>query len=126
MTIKYRTRLTKSDYEFDFETINNGWRIYILDQPGYRGRDESSVSTHRIFDTARGRRYICWTSPITTIGQAKTIAANWAESTDRYIASGNSTSAFAQPIFTDFNENPGAHHAFERLAGFSSTPPPTR
>ena len=39
---KYRT-FDHVDYTFDFVYINGGWRIYIVNQPGYGSRSSSAA-----------------------------------------------------------------------------------
>jgi hypothetical protein len=85
--IKYRTRDRQADYYFGFEEFTDGtFRIYILEQPGYRGRDDSSHATHRLSDS--GGRFICWDSPIHGLDDAKRVAAAWADATQKYIRDG--------------------------------------
>jgi hypothetical protein len=122
MPINYRTRASGNDYSFDFARIPGSWRIYIRMQPDYHGRDTSPISTHRL--RAGAALYICWDRPIATLGQAKTVAANWAEGTDRYILSGNAATAFAQPMFTDFTEDPRAERTFARIERGDPEPHP--
>lgn len=51
MSIKYRTKDGRADYEFSFEQQRNGeWRAYIVSQPSYRGRSTSLYDTHRLRD----------------------------------------------------------------------------
>ncbi|UYN93731.1 MAG: hypothetical protein KIT25_16960 [Enhydrobacter sp.] len=64
-----------------------GWRIYIDQQPSYRGRDEGGHETHRYVDEA-GRHFICWDGAIRGAEQAVFVAARWALLTERYIATG--------------------------------------
>lgn len=87
MRTYYRTRDGRVDYGFDIlEQGPNDWRVYIKSQPSYQGRAEDADSTHRLSDS-RGV-YVCWTDPITSETAAKTVAASWAEGTQRYIGTG--------------------------------------
>lgn len=113
MGIFYRTRETGQDYEFDFVRLPHTWQINILQQPSYAGRDTSASIIHRL--GGPGNYFICWSTAIPSLGQAKTIAANWAEGTDRYIRTGNASGAFSQAIFTDFGEDRRAELTFRRL-----------
>ena len=113
MTIFYRTRETGANYGFDFVWTGSSYRIDIMSQPSYATRGAGMVATHRL--GAPGRWHICWDSPIPTIDQAKTIACNWAEGTDRYIKSGNSATAFAGPLIMDYAEDPQAAATFARI-----------
>jgi hypothetical protein len=74
MTIKYRTKDGRADYEFSFERRWNGeWRAYIVSQPSYDGRDTSLEKTHR-YSNWRGK-YVCWTTPLYTQDDIRTVAA---------------------------------------------------
>jgi hypothetical protein len=83
----YRTTDGSADYRFSFEERWNGrWRIYIDQQPSYRGRADDAHSTHRLSD---GRQYVCWTKSIRSLEDAKRVAAIWADKTQRYIRTGS-------------------------------------
>jgi hypothetical protein len=72
-------------YRFTFQEINSScWRIYIREQPDYGGQPESGHATHRFFDEVRGQHYICWDRDISSLDDARKIAAMWAERTERY------------------------------------------
>lgn len=84
----YRTKDGRADYIFSFEKQYNGtWRVYIVGQPSYQGRSTDDHSTHRI--SSGGRNYICWTSSINSLDDAKKVAAAWADKTQEYIRTGN-------------------------------------
>lgn len=83
----YRTKDGRADYTYSFEQQPNGtWRVYIENQPGYGERLESGETTHRYADGTR--KYICWTAPIKTESDARKIAEQWADLTQRYIHTG--------------------------------------
>lgn len=86
-TINYRASGCV-DYRFRFEWIprQDSWRIYILEQPSYRSRATDMHSTHRL--GLPHNPYVCWTDPLRTYEDALTIAALWADMTQRYIAIG--------------------------------------
>jgi len=85
----YRTSDGSADYGFNFEKQSDGtWRAYIENQPSYRGRDTGAHSTHRLTDGAR--KYVCWTSPLRSLEEAKQVAGLWADKTQQYIRTGNS------------------------------------
>jgi len=87
MSIHYRTKDGKADYTFNFERQHDGsWRAYIAGQPGYSGRDDSAHPTHRLSDG--GRQYVCWTHPLRSLDEAKSIASLWADKTQDYIRTG--------------------------------------
>jgi hypothetical protein len=83
----YRTKDRQADYAFSFEEQPDGnWKAYIESQPDYRGRESDAHTTHRLSDG--GRRYICWTTALGSLGQAKQVAALWADATQGYIRTG--------------------------------------
>lgn len=73
--------------KFTYEQVGHEWRVYIDSAIDYRGRATSAVETHRL--GLPQRPYVCWSTPIRTYDDAKTISANWAEGTLNYIATGN-------------------------------------
>jgi hypothetical protein len=87
VTIKYRTKDGRADYEFSFEQEWNGdWRAYIVSQPSYGSRATDAHSTHRLTD--HGRRYVCWDSPIRSRADLKSVVALWSDRTQDYIRYG--------------------------------------
>jgi hypothetical protein len=85
---KYRTKDGAADYGFSFVEIqDDNWRIYIDDQPSYNGRPTDAESIHRLTDE-NGRNYVCWKGILTSLENAKTIAALWADKTQIYIKTG--------------------------------------
>jgi len=82
----YRTRDGAADYGFSIERCGGEYRVYITRQPAYGRRDTSLDATHRLRDG--GRYYVCWTRPIRSVEDAKAVARAWAESTQRYVRSG--------------------------------------
>ncbi|NTW99429.1 MAG: hypothetical protein HGB35_05790 [Geobacteraceae bacterium] len=85
----YRTSDGLADYGFSFEKQADGiWRAYIDNQPSYQGRNTDAHSTHRLSDGAR--KYVCWTSPLRSLEEARQVAALWADKTQQYIRTGNS------------------------------------
>jgi hypothetical protein len=83
----YRTKDRNADYTFLFEEQTDGsWRAYIERQPSYRGRATDAHSTHRLSDG--NRQYVCWTSSLDSLEDAKQVAALWADKTQDYIRTG--------------------------------------
>ena len=66
-TITYAHRLNGRDYSFAFELVDmrtaEGWRLYILDQPGYGQWADGCHETHRtVIRPGQGaRRLLIWT-----------------------------------------------------------------
>jgi hypothetical protein len=80
----YRTRDGLADYGFSikFES-DGGWRIYIIFQPFCQAHDESLRLPYQSIDS-KGRRYVDWSEKLDSLGDAKTVAALWAELAHRY------------------------------------------
>ena len=86
-TIVYYSLDGTAAFRFKFESQpSGGIRIYILEQPPYRGRSEESIPTHRILQN--GRTFICFDPLPSTSEDAKKVARAWSELTLRYIRSG--------------------------------------
>jgi hypothetical protein len=128
--LKYRA-VGKADYEFTFAWLapDNCWRVYIEDQPLYRGRNTSDVSTHRL--GLGSRPYVCWDRPLLTYEDARAVAALWADCTQQYIATGFlSPLRAAGPLATprpvpasaSSNSGPGLPQVRERLFARSRFP----
>jgi hypothetical protein len=74
-----------SDNIYKFQIIrqsDQNYRIYIIQTPGYLGRDESLQITHRYRN--QDRFYICWTHPIEDSKGAEAISKLWANGTQVY------------------------------------------
>ncbi len=85
----YRSMYRQLDYKFSFESRGDGsWRIYIQSQPGYGARESGFHATHRLRDESDGRLYVCWTNPIKTLEDGKSVAKLWADKTEKYILFG--------------------------------------
>lgn len=86
----YRTRDNRANFLFSFERQPDGcYRAYILRQPGYGRLPADLHTTHRLRD-GRGRLYVCWTSPLRSEQEARTVAALWADLTQVYLRTGKS------------------------------------
>ncbi|MGH3815780.1 MAG: hypothetical protein ACRDUV_25585 [Pseudonocardiaceae bacterium] len=80
----YQTRDGLADYGFsiDFEP-DGGWRVYIIFWPFHQGHDDGQSLPYQSTD-ANGRRYVDWHAKLDNLGDAKTVAALWAEVAQRY------------------------------------------
>jgi hypothetical protein len=94
-TVRYRGS-GGVDFSFRFAWIapQNTWRVYIENQPSYGSRNTSAHASHRL--GLPGRPYVCWTNSLRTYAEARSVAALWADATQRYIATGT----FAPPAGT--------------------------
>ena len=84
--IQYRSWPGGRDYSFTYALVDGSWRVFINNSPNYRGRSASSLDTHRL--DIGGRAYVCWDQAINTLSEAQAVSALWADSTERYIATG--------------------------------------
>lgn len=80
-----------------------GWRIYIISNIDYQGRDCSSHAAHWLHDTGDSYPYICWAGNIETLEQAKSVASLWVECTARYIRSRQSFDDIADQLKDQFS-----------------------
>lgn len=79
----YRTRDGLADIGFSIEFQPDiGWRVYIVFDSFYRGRDRDRDLPYQSLDRA-GRRYVNWSPKIDTLGEAKVVAGVWAELAQR-------------------------------------------
>jgi hypothetical protein len=82
--LDYLTRDGLTDYGFSIEFDPNlGWRVYIVFQPLYGAHDYSVQLPYQSVDD-KGRRYVDWSPKLDSLGDAKTVAALWAELVHRY------------------------------------------
>ena len=82
--LDYRTRDGLADYGFSIEFYPNvGWRVYIVFQPFYGDRDDSRQWPYQSTDV-KGRSYVNWSPKLDSLGDAKTVAALWAELVHRH------------------------------------------
>lgn len=73
-------------FEFVFYNMGaDGWRIYIITDIDYKGKDAFSHDAHWLKDREDTYRYICWDGKIDTYEQAKAVASLWADCTYLYI-----------------------------------------
>lgn len=84
----YRTKDGQADYQFDIvrDWSNGEYRAYIEHQPSYGDRDTGPHPTHRL--SAGGRHYVCWTEPLRSEADARSVASTWADATQEYIRTG--------------------------------------
>lgn len=80
----YRTRdgLVEYGFSIEFEPAG-GWRIYIMLDPFCKDQDDTPQLPYQSVDND-GRRYVDWSSKLDNLGDAKTVAAVWAELVQRY------------------------------------------
>lgn len=80
----YRTQDGFADYGFSIEfQPDEGWKVYSIFQPLYHGHYDSPELPHQSTD-GDGRRYVDWPSKLDNLGDAKKVAALWAELIHRY------------------------------------------
>jgi hypothetical protein len=75
----YRTQDGLDHYGFAIEFRSDvGWRVYIVFHPFCRDHDDSLQLPYQSVD-GNGRRYVNWSAKLDSLGDAKTVAALWAE-----------------------------------------------
>lgn len=80
----YRTQDGLADYGFSIEFLSDaGWRVYPIFQPFHQSHDDSLQLPYQSIDH-NGRRYVNWSSRLDNLGEARTVAALWAELIHRY------------------------------------------
>jgi len=80
----YRTQDGLANYGFSIEyDAKSGWRVYIAFQPLCQADHDDPRLPHQAIDR-NGRRYVDWPSKLDGLGDAKTVAALWAELIQSY------------------------------------------
>lgn len=80
----YRTQDGLADYGFSIEfQPDAGWRAYIIFQSFHQGHDDSRRFPYEAIH-GNGRRYVDWSARLNSLGEARTVAALWAELIHRY------------------------------------------
>jgi hypothetical protein len=80
----YWTQDGLSNYGFSIEfQPDRGWRVYIGFRPLYQGDNGNPKLPHQAMDD-RGRYYVDWPTRVDSLGDAKTVAALWAENVEHY------------------------------------------
>lgn len=80
----YRTQDGLANYGFSIEyDTKSDWRVYIVFQPFSQADDDDLRLPHQAVD-CNGRRYVDWPSKLDSLGDAKTVAALWAEFIQSY------------------------------------------
>jgi len=83
VVMDYRTRDGLADYGFSIEFHSDaGWRVYIIFAPSPQGHHDGLDLPYQSID-CDGRRYVDWSSKLDSLGEAKTVAALWAELAQR-------------------------------------------
>lgn len=83
----YRTQDGLADYGFSIEFESDvGWRVYNVFQPLQEHNDNMKLPYQAI--DSKGRCYVDWSPRIDSLGEAKTVAALWAELIQRCQSSG--------------------------------------
>lgn len=82
--MSYQTKDGLADYGFSIEfQPDEGWRAYIVFQPFHQAHDDSPQLPYQAIGH-NGRRYVNWSPKLGSLGDAKTVAALWAELIQRY------------------------------------------
>ncbi len=79
--LTYRTKDGRGYFRFQLEWVEEGVRVYLVEQPG--GRTDGC---HLLSDG--GRKYLCWDRSLPSVQAAKAVTAVWAEREWRYLDTG--------------------------------------
>jgi hypothetical protein len=80
----YQTQDGLDDYGFSIEFESTiGWRVYNVFPPFQEGHGDSLQLPYQSIDV-NGRRYVNWPDRLNNLGDAKAVAALWAELVQRY------------------------------------------
>lgn len=94
----YRTRDGLADYGFSIEfQPDAGWRVYIVFQPFQQGPEDGRHLPYRSIDD-KGRCYVDWPSKLESIGEAKAVAALWAELAEHHLRIQQQNAVYAELI----------------------------
>jgi hypothetical protein len=97
----YRTQDGLADYGFSMEFQPDiGWRVYVIFLSSYD--NDSTQMPYQSID-CNGRRYVNWSAKVDSLGDAKTVAALWAEMIERYLRAHEQSG-----IGNDTTKGPGA------------------
>ena len=120
-TVQYRAA-GGVDFTFRFVWLaeHRAWRVYIDRQPGYGSRNSGAHASHRL--GLPNRPYVCWTNPLRTYAEARSVAALWADATQHYIATGNFTPPPGQRNVRDQSAFAGLNEAQLRVALAEGSP----
>ena len=77
-------------FEFAFYPVGGHYEIDILSMPSYGSRSTSLHATHRLDSNQGNDKRVCFgdDSSVSTLDEARTWAASWAEHTMKYINNG--------------------------------------
>ncbi len=90
--IDYHTKDGLADYGFSIEYQPNlGWRVYIVFLFYYQGHENQLHLPYQSVDR-NGRKYVNWSAKIDSLGDARTVAALWAELVHRHLRTGSNPS----------------------------------
>lgn len=79
----YRTQDGLADCGFSIEfQPDRGWRVYIIFDSFHQDNNGSYKLPYQSVED--GRRYVDWPPKLGSLGEARTVAALWAELTQRY------------------------------------------
>lgn len=98
--IYYITTYAKMKMDFVFMDCGEeiGWRVYIINDINYNGKDAGCHATHRNHFQGDTYHCVCWSDRINTFEEAKSIASLWADATDLYTRFPDSFDFIAESI----------------------------
>ncbi|MGH3822267.1 MAG: hypothetical protein ACRDRA_05430 [Pseudonocardiaceae bacterium] len=94
----YQTRDGRAEYGFsiDYEP-DRGWRAYIVFRPFHQDGSNNLKLPYQSTDS-KGRHYVNWSEKLDNLGDAKAVAALWAEVAQRYQNTQEQTALYLEGI----------------------------
>jgi hypothetical protein len=111
----YRTRDGLADYGFSIDyQPGMGWRVYIVFRPLHQSQEDGLLLPYQAIDEDK-RYYVDWSGKLDSLGDAKTVAALWAE-----LAQGYRRDQEQKALFEELIER--ARRDYERKRATSAGP----
>jgi hypothetical protein len=108
----YRTRDGLADYGFSIDyDPDRGWRVHIIFQPFHQGHDGDLRLPYQSIDD-KGHRYVDWPEKLDTLGDARVVAALWAEIAQHYQHTREQTAMYVEMV----KNYPCTHHRTKAAA----------
>lgn len=94
----YQTQDGLAEYGFsiDYEP-DRGWRVYIIFRP-FHQYDRKNLKVPYQSTDDKGRHYVNWSEKIDSLGDARVVAALWAEGVQRYQHTQEQTAFYIEQI----------------------------
>jgi hypothetical protein len=119
----YRTRDGLADYGFSIDyQPGMGWRVFIVFRPFHQSQDGGLLLPYQALD-ANNRYYVDWSEKLDSLGDAKTVAALWAELAQGYQRDQDEKARYEELIERfrrDYERKRATSAGLDRLSGSES------